>query len=406
MENKIFTEYKNHFHSALLDDCIPFWEKSDLIDKEYGGFITSVDREGKSYNNDKSVWFQGRCLWTFSALCARYGIRESWLNAAKSGKEFLEKYCTDSDGRMFFTVTRDGRPLRKRRYMYSESFYVIGMAEYGALTGDTEALAKAAKCFDMMLDIYRHPENDPYRITPKSYAETRSQRDSAVPMVLISSGQILRRCIPERAEYYTDAVREVIGDILKYHYKPELKCVLETVASDGSMIDNPAGRTVNPGHSCENSWFIMCEALYSKDDELMKKALNLLDWHTELGWDKENGGMFYFVDVLGRPCEQLEWDMKLWWVHNEVLISTLLAYAVTKDKKYWNMFEKTYDYTFSHFADREYGEWYGYLHRDGSVSHTQKGSLWKGPFHLPRCLMLCEDILTVLESNGEIHSII
>ena len=153
MENKIFTEYKNHFHSALLDDCIPFWEKSDLIDKEYGGFITSVDREGKSYNDDKSVWFQGRCLWTFSALCARYGIRESWLNAAKSGKEFLEKYCTDSDGRMFFTVTRDGRPLRKRRYMYSESFYVIGMAEYGALTGDTEALSKAAKCFDMMLDI-------------------------------------------------------------------------------------------------------------------------------------------------------------------------------------------------------------------------------------------------------------
>ncbi len=219
-------------------------------------------------------------------------------------------------------------------------------------------------------------------------------------------GQILRRCIPERAEYYTAAVREVIGDILKYHYKPELKCVLETVASDGSMIDNPAGRTVNPGHSCENSWFIMCEALYSKDDELMKKALNLLDWHTERGWDKENGGMFYFVDVLGRPCEQLEWDMKLWWVHNEVLISTLLAYAVTKDKKYWDMFEKTYDYTFSHFADREYGEWYGYLHRDGSVSHTQKGSLWKGPFHLPRCLMLCEEILTVLESNGEIHSII
>ena len=82
---------------------------------------------------------------------------------------------------MFFTVTRDGRPLRKRRYMYSESFFVIGMAEYGALTGDTEALAKAAKCFDMMLDIYRRPENDPYKITPNRMPK---QEVSAIPQCL------------------------------------------------------------------------------------------------------------------------------------------------------------------------------------------------------------------------------
>ena len=192
MENKIFTEYKNRFHSALLDDCIPFWEKSDLIDKEYGGFITSVDREGKSYNDDKSVWFQGRCLWTFSSLCARYGARESWLNAAKSGKEFLEKYCTDSDGRMFFTVTRDGRPLRKRRYMYSESFYVIGMAEYGALTGDTEALTKAAKCFDMMLDIYRHPENEKSARFRSAYGAYKLGADTA-PLYSRKGGILYRR---------------------------------------------------------------------------------------------------------------------------------------------------------------------------------------------------------------------
>ena len=111
--------------------------------------------------------------------------------------------------------------------------------------------------------------------------------------------------------------------------------------------------------------------------------------------------MFYFVDVLGRPCEQLEWDMKLWWVHNEVLISTLLAYAVTKDKKYWDMFEKTYDYTFSHFADREYGEWYGYLRRDGlPTMPPTKGSTFKGPFHLPRCLMQLDQMMTELEARA------
>ncbi len=404
--SKDFAKYKQKFHDALLKDCIPFWENSDLLDKEYGGYITCIDREGKKYSDDKSVWFQGRCLWTFSALCRLYGEKESWLDAAKSGKNFLEKYCVDEDGRMFFTVTRDGQPLRKRRYMYSESFYAMSMAEYGALIGDKDCVEKAAKCYDLMYEMYKNPESDPFKITPKGYATTRSERASAVPMVLISTGQVLRRCYPEKADYYTKIVRAVIDDIMTYHYKPEYKCVLETVAADGSMIDTPAGRCINPGHSCENAWFIMCEALYSKDDELMKKALNLLDWHMDIGWDEEFGGFYYFRDVKGRPCEQLEWDMKLWWVHNEVLIATLMAYGITKDEKYWEWFEKVFEYSFSHFADPEYGDWYGYLHRDGTVSHTQKGSMWKGPFHLPRCLMLCDQLLGMIERGEDITSVL
>ena len=404
MADKNFAAYKKHFHDALLNDCIPFWEKSDLLDTENGGYITCIDREGKKYSDDKSVWFQGRCLWTFSALCRRYGKKESWMKAAALGKDFMEKYCTDSDGRMFFTVTKEGLPLRKRRYMYSESFYAMSMAEYGALTGDKDSLEKAAACYDLMVRLYRDPASDPYKITPKGYASTRAERASAVPMVLISTGQVLRRAIPEKAKYYTKIVRSVIDDIFTYHYKPELKCVLETVGANGERIDTPAGRTINPGHSCENAWFILCEALYSNDKELEKKALTLLDWHLEWGWDKEHGGFLYFVDVDGRPCEQLEWDMKLWWVHNEVMIATLMAYGITKDEKYWQWFEKTFEYSFSHFADKEHGEWYGYLHRDGTVSHTQKGSMWKGPFHLPRCLMLCEELLGMLEAGEPIRS--
>ena len=136
-------EYQKFYRGELLNDVIPFWLNSDLVDKTYGGYISSVDRQGRSYNNDKSVWFQGRCLWTFSALCNQYGITPAWQEAADAGKPFLEKYCTDEDGRMFFTVTQDGKPLRKRRYMFSESFYVISMAEYGLAFGDADAIAKA-----------------------------------------------------------------------------------------------------------------------------------------------------------------------------------------------------------------------------------------------------------------------
>ena len=398
--------YRDFYHSHLLEDCIPFWMKSDLLDKEYGGYISSVDRKGQCYNTDKSVWFQGRGLWTFSALCNHYGKRDEWLEAAGLGKDFLEKYCVDEDGRMFFQTTREGKPLRKRRYMYSESFYVVGMAEYALATGDADALKKAEDMFENMLVLYRTPEKDPYKITPKGFAETRADRASAVPMVLVSSAQILRRCDPSKADYYTEIAQEMADAIINYHYKPELKCVLESVLLDGSRYDTPAGRCINPGHSCENSWFLMNQAMVTGDKDLLQKALNILDWHMEIGWDKEYGGFVYFADVDGRPCEQLEWDMKLWWVHNEVLIASLMAYALTGEEKYFEWFEKTHEYAFSHFHDKENGEWYGYLHRDGTVSHIQKGSMWKGPYHLPRALMLIDQMLTEMAEGKPISPIL
>ncbi|MBE5747357.1 MAG: N-acylglucosamine 2-epimerase [Clostridiales bacterium] len=392
------SELRDFYYDTLFKDVVPFWLNSDLIDKEYGGFITSVDRQGKSYNDDKSVWFQGRCLWTFSKLCNVYGENEAWAEAADLGAKFIKEHCIDTDGRMFFTVTRDGQPLRKRRYFFSESFLVVGFAEYYLLRKNPEDLALAVKYFDFMWDMYCDPNADPFKITPKENGAIRPLHSNTNPMVLVSSAQTLRR-ITGNYEYYDNIIKKIVADMMNLHYKEDLKCVLETVYTDGSILDNPVGRTINPGHSIENSWFLMNAALQTKDDVLMKQALNILDWSLDIGWDEKYGGIYYFRDVYGRPCEQLEHDMKLWWVHNEALIATLVAYKVTGDEKYSAWYDKLHEYIFNHFSDKEYGEWYGYLHRDGTVSHEQKGSLWKGPYHLLRCLILCEQILANWENE-------
>ena len=198
MDKKVIEKYKKFYHDFLIDNVVKFWENSDLIDKEYGGFISSVDRYGKSYNDDKSVWFQGRCLWTFSKLCNTYGVKKGWSDAADAGAKFIKEYCIDSDGRMFFTVTREGLPLRKRRYFYSESFLVVGFAEYYLLTKNPKDLKLAEDYFDLMYRLYRHPETDPYKITPKENAKVRNLHSNAYPMVLVSSAQTLRRVDPSK----------------------------------------------------------------------------------------------------------------------------------------------------------------------------------------------------------------
>jgi len=374
-------------YGKSLHDVMEFWSKH-APDNKYGGIFTCLDREGTLYNTDKSVWFQGRALWMFSRMYNTVEKREEWLETAKSTYDFLNKYCSDETGKMYFTVTRDGKPLQKRRYIFSEIFAISGFAEYYKATGDKTALEKAKALFQKVQTIYK----DPVGITPKIDPDTRTTKNHSLPMILLSTIQNLRDV--ESGSHYDDPALKLINTIFQDFYKPEHKALFENVGPNGERLDSPQGRLINPGHAIETAWFIMREGLYRNDKEMTKKAVDILDCSLEIGWDKEFGGLLYFVDIENRPPEQLEWDMKLWWPHTEALYAALLAHSITGAEKYEKWFDKLHDYSFTHFADPEFGEWYGYLHRDGTVSNTLKGSMWKGPFHLPRALLLCTQELS------------
>lgn len=383
--NRIEELYKL-YSSSLFNDIIPFWLKHSL-DKEYGGYLTSVDRDGSLISTDKSVWIQGRGVWIFSRLCNEFGYNEEWINAAKLGYNFLADFCYDTDNRMFFLVTRDGRPLRKRRYLFSEAFAVMGCAEYAKATGDQKARGKAIDTYKLLLDYYYHPEMLP----PKFIKENRQMKSHAMPMILIATTQSIREVDDNPS--YDRTIASLINEILNDFVKRDKKVLLENVGMNGEYVDNPQGRLINPGHAIETAWFIMEEGRRQNNKKFVESALEILEWSLERGWDNEYGGIFYFLDAEGKPPEQLEWDMKLWWPHNEALYALLLAYHITGDTRYSDWYEKVHAWAFSHFPDPVYGEWFGYLHRDGSVSLPIKGSIWKGLFHVPRQFILCTKLL-------------
>lgn len=382
-----------------LKASIDFWLKNGM-DQEHGGVYTCLDRTGKLFSSDKSVWFQGRTAWTFCTLCRLYGVQKEWLEAAKSCLDFMEKFCInpDAERRMYFTVTADGKPLRQRRYCFSEGFYAIANAEYYALTGEAVYLERARMAYELIWNLNQGLIEDPAGLGPKTIPQTRTGRSLATPMIFLNTTAIMRRCDPEQTALYDERANICCDEILKYHFKPELHCTLENVGLNGELqTEYSAGRVVNPGHSIEGSWFLMEQAYYAKDEELRKKAQIIFDDAYEIGWDKEYGGLLYFVDCQGMPPEAYEHDMKLWWPHNELLIASLMIYRDTKDEKYWNIFEQTMDYCKTYFHDAEYPDWYGYLRRDGKPTLPAcKGSTFKGPFHLPRCLMIVDQILSEL----------
>ena len=387
MNEKRITELKNHFYHGLVENTMLFWIQNG-IDKEYGGYYTMLDRQGTPLSRHKNMWIHGRFIWLLSRLYSVVEPRKEWLDLASHGIDFMLKYGFDGNGRMYFTVDRDGKPVRIRRYLFTEVFAVMGFAEYYRASGDPAALKTALKILKLINDL----KDKPGALEPKYNPDTFPSRGHSMAMIQINMLQVLREAHPEGD--YMPMIDQAIDEVMTFFVKSDEKALLETVAPDGSIIrDLPEGRCVNPGHSIETAWFLMEEGKYRGDRTLIEKALPILDWSLERGWDSEYGGLFSFVDLDGLQPVQIEWDMKYWWPHNESIYATLLAYSLTGDSRYEKWFEKIYIWSEEHFPDHEYGEWFGYLHRDGSIALDIKASGWKGPFHLPRQQLYCYRLL-------------
>lgn len=377
------------YREDLVQNIMPFWMKYGL-DTENGGVYTCVDRNGELMDTTKSVWFQGRFAYTCCFAYNNIEHRQEWLDAAKQTIDFIEAHCFDTDRHMFFEVTADGKPLRKRRYVFSESFAAIAMAEYSKATGDRTYAEKAMQIFREM----RKRLTTPGLLEPK-YLPTVEMKGHSITMILINVANVLKQVIddPELDEQTDQSLESLINNFAH----PEFKALLETVGPNGEFIDSINGRLINPGHCIETSWFLMDVAERRGDKKLLEFALQILDWSWDWGWDEEFGGIINFRDCKGYPQQDYSQDMKFWWPQTEAIIANLYAYKLTGDEKYLKRHRQISEWTYAHFPDHEYGEWYGYLHRDGSVAQAAKGNIFKGPFHIPRMMirsfMLCNEIL-------------
>ena len=383
------------YKKDLTENIMPFWMKYGL-DRENGGVYTCVDRDGSLMDTTKSVWFQGRFAFICSFAYNNVEKNQEWLDAAKSTLEFIEKHCFDEQGHMYFSVTAEGKPLRKRRYVFSETFAAIAMSEYALATGDQHWAKRAIQVFE---DTQRFLAT-PGFLPAKFEADVKLQGHSIV-MILINVGSCIRKVVNDPK--LTKQIDESIEKLKKYFIHPEFKCLLETVGENGEFIDTNMTRTINPGHCIETSWFIMEEAkLRGWDKPMLDMALQVFDWSWDWGWDKQYSGIINFRDCKNLPPQDYSQDMKFWWPQCETIIASLYAYLGTGDEKYLYRHERISEWTYAHFPDAEYGEWYGYLHRDGTVAQPAKGNLYKGPFHIPRMMikgyMLCQEILKKLEA--------
>ncbi|MDF9797585.1 N-acylglucosamine 2-epimerase [Catalinimonas alkaloidigena] len=374
--------YASLYANTLLQDVIPFWMQHSG-DASYGGYLTCLDRKGKTFDTDKFIWLQCRQVWCFSMLYNRVEQKQEWLDFALQGAEFLKKFGRDAQGNWYFSLTREGKPLVQPYNIFSDCFAAMA---FGQLSQATQDKAHSEIAIHTYHNILKRQEN-PKGSYNKAFPGTRPLQSFALPMIMCNLILEMEHLLaPEEVDRIIQHGSRTVMDTF---YQPDSGQILENVNEDGSFSDTFEGRLLNPGHALEAMWFIIDLAARTSDQPLIRKAVDISLNTLEYSWDRRYGGIFYFMDIKGHPPQALEWDQKLWWVHMETLISLLKGFLQTGDQRCWQWFEKVHDYCWTHFADPEYGEWYGYLNRRGEVLIPQKGGKWKGCFHVPRGLYQC-----------------
>lgn len=390
MTQAIIDQYTLQYKSALLENVIPFWMENS-IDPE-GGFFTCLLRDGKVYDTDKFIWLQARQVWTFAMLYNQQEARQEWLDIALHGGRFLLKNGKDKAGNWFFSLNQAGQPLVKAYNIFSDCFACMAFAQLYYATKEEQYREEALNTFSAILKRRANPKGK----YTKTVGETRPLKNFALPMILCNLSLELKPLLAAAAVEAT--IDECIKEVMDNFYDERSGLILENILPDGSLSDSFEGRLLNPGHAIEAMWFIMDLGQQRNDQQLIEKAVNRTLEMLRYGWDKEHGGIFYFMDRKGYPPQQLEWDQKLWWVHLETLVALLKGFSLTQNKECWHWFEKVHDYAWEHFQDRDDGEWFGYLNREGKVLLPLKGGKWKGCFHVPRGLWQSWRILEQLQA--------
>lgn len=370
--------YKN----TLLNNVLPFWE-THSIDWQGGGYYTCLDRQGQIYDTDKFVWLQNRQVWIFSNFYNEIEPRESWLRIAENGAAFLAEHGRDNDGNWYFSLDRNGAPLVQPYNIFSDCFAAMAFSKYAMASGESWAKNVALQAYN---NVLRRKDNPKGKYS-KAYPGTRPLKSLAVPMILANLSLEMDWLITsDRLDSVLDAT---VAEVMTDFYDADRGLLYEHVAPDGSFVDCFEGRLLNPGHSIEAMWFIMAIAERRGDRATIDKAVAIILRTLDFAWDDTYGGLYYFMDADGHPPQQLEWDQKLWWVHLESLVALAMAYRLTGRSDCWDWYQKLHDYSWAHFADKDHGEWFGYLNRRGELLLDLKGGKWKGCFHVPRAMHLC-----------------
>jgi mannobiose 2-epimerase len=389
----------------LKDNVLPFWTRATW-DREHGGFLTRVDRAGNVIDfSEKLLIKQVRMLWSLAAA-HRFGITDKgYLELAHQGFEYIIRTMWDyaEDG-FYFSVTRDGKPLNKRKNTDFHAYALIGLAEYYSASQRKEALEWGNRVFAVLAK----------KATDREFGFREEFDDSKWPVLNSEQMNLGERHDIKTIDMHTNilegfsylsrasadpkhlgALQKVFHLIVGKGIHPEYQCGITAFDYDWNPVPDVNGKwTTSYGLNAELAWLLLAavDLLHYSRESYRGVILGLIDHGLQYGFDQERGGLAAFGPVSGHvlsagdlPANRLS---KSWWAQAEMLNALAYAYEWTRLPKYLEAFEKLFAWIWTYQIDHECGDWYQDVSwGSGKPLTTEKGREWKTAFHASRALI-------------------
>ena len=383
-----------HLRDHLLTHVLPFWARH-AVDPD-GGLNTCIDDAGAVLSRDKWLWSQWRAVWVFSELYRGVERRTQWLDLAWATYRFTVRHGWDEHERGWrLLLDHTGKTLRGCESLYVDGFAIYGLTALARATGADEPLAWARRTAEAAWEKLQRP-HETLPLFP--YPVPAGERVHGVPMIFCLVLWELGELTGDRV--WAERALRLCDEITSVFLRPDRDLVLERVAVDGTELPPPRGTAVVPGHVLEDLWFQLHIRHAAGHTDHTAELCRLVLRHVELGWDAEHGGVLLAVDADGRA--DVDWafaSAKLWWPQVEAMYALLLGQHFTGDARFLAWSDRVHAYAFTHFPVAT-GEWTQKLDRLGRPFTTTVALPVKDPFHLPRALLLCAQLLLTGRPGG------
>lgn len=379
----------------LLTDMLKTWEER-TVDMVYGGYITDFDRKWNINSYNKGAWGQARHIYTFSNVYEKLKHDEKWRRMAKTGIDFMLEKMYAGNGRFNYLVSREGKVLDGTISVFSDAFFISGLAKYVSVFGAKEY----TPILEELFDAYKKNITDDSFFDYAPFRSGKNIINHSGNMIAFSTAYEVQKVLGE--ETTEPLIKRSIRNIFDVLYDENTNLIYELKNSDGSFIMDGNSRIVTVGHNYETLWFILEFAVERGDVALIEKIKSIAETLYIVGKDQK-GDSIYAVDPYGDGVKFTTWKYEIpfnmddivSWAYAEEMVLWIKLWSITKEEKYYDRFKKLYDFCKEHFEDKEYGDWFHSLDNNYNVNHDFKGSTVKSAYHMPRALMRIIDALTL-----------
>ena len=390
---------KDEVFTNLTQNILPYWS-TRLIDSRNGGFYGRINYDDEVFpDEDKGGILNARILWTFSSA---YRILKdtSCLRLATRSKDYIMAHFIDKEfGGAYRSVKPDGEPSDTRKQIYTQSFFIYGLAEYYRATGDMEALKTAKELFNLFEKYALDKEADGYfevfsrdwhRIHDRLIGEStiNDEKTMNTHLHIMEAYTNLYRVWPDRrvGDRLKNLV-EIFLDRIVDSRTSHLICFMDKNWNATSSVDSY-------GHDIESSWLLVEAAGLLGDQALQTRvketSIRIADAAAE--GLQSDGSLIYEKDhSTGRASTE-----RSWWAQAETIIGYLNAYEFTGKENYLDNSINCWNYTRNHFVDNKKGGWFSSVSESGVPGRGDKAGFWVCPYHNGR---MCMEIIERLSRH-------